>query len=133
MKNYLKAALTLSLVSWYTPAVAQPTDFSQAPVIEISLSNFKFTPNLIHLKAGQPIILRLTNAASGGHDFAAPTFFSAATVRHADLSVIHDGKIEFASHQTVDIALVPAVGHYALKCDHPLHAFIGMKGEIIVE
>lgn len=114
------------------PASAQAPDFSHAPVVAVTLTNFSFTPAAVQLHAGQPVTLRLTNDASGGHDFDAPAFFAAATVNPADAGHIEKGKVEVAAHQSVDIALVPAAGDYTLKCDHPFHATFGMKGTIAV-
>jgi uncharacterized cupredoxin-like copper-binding protein len=132
MIKSLPVALAI-LVASSAPALSQPADFSQAQVVEIDLSNFRFTPGDIHLRAGQPTILRLMNTSSGGHDFAAPEFFAAASVRPSDMNAIHHGEVEFGPRQTVEIALVPAAGSFALKCTHFLHAAMGMRGTITVD
>lgn len=129
----LALALFLALAVPAAPAVSQPMDFSQAQVVEIALSNFAFTPSDIHLRAGRPTILRLTSTVGGGHNFSAPEFFAAASVRPSDAAAIRNGKVEIAGHQSVEIALVPAAGRYTLKCTHLLHAAMGMRGTITVE
>jgi uncharacterized cupredoxin-like copper-binding protein len=129
----LKLVFAAALLASPIAAPAQPADFSQAQVVEGSLSNFHFAPSDIHLRAGQPVILRLTNTSSGGHDFDAAQFFAAATVRPADMGAIHNGEVEVGSHQSVDIGLVPTAGRFALKCTHPFHAVFGMKGTITVD
>lgn len=116
-----------------TPAAAQAPDFSQAQVVEVTLSNFKFTPQDVHLTAGQPVILRLTNSGGGGHNFDAPAFFTSASIRPTDTAAIRNGEVELRGHQSVDIGLVPVAGNYPLRCTHPLHAAFGMTGTITVE
>jgi len=100
--------------------------------IDIALSNFKFTPATIHLKAHQPYLLHLTS--DGGHSFAAPAFFTAATVAPEDRAKIAKGKIEVDEIAPIDIHLTaPAAGSYEAHCTHFLHASRGMKGVILVE
>ena len=70
--------LLTALVSSHAPAVAQ---FGGATEQRVELSSFDFTPRALHLRAGQPYTLVLTNVASGGHDFSAPEFFAAARVQ----------------------------------------------------
>lgn len=125
--------LLLSFLSTAPSASPREVDFSQAAVVEIRLSNFDFTPNTIHLRAGQPVILRLSNTASGGHDFGASAFFAAAAVRPSDAGMIRNGRVEVRPRQSVDIALVPGPGAFRLRCDHPLHSTLGMNGEITVD
>jgi uncharacterized cupredoxin-like copper-binding protein len=114
-----------------TPAAAQ--DWGHAQRVEVRLANFSFTPKVIHLKAGQPIVLHLVNTASGGHDFTAPRFFAAATMRPQDRGLVEEGSVEFRGHQTRDVAVVPKAGRYPLKCGHSFHKTFGMSGEIVVD
>jgi plastocyanin len=107
-------------------AAAQPL----ARTVEVRLSSFDFTPNEIHLRAGEAIVLHLVNTGRGGHNFAAPEFFAAAS---AVGGPVHDGKVEVASHATVDVRLTPARGQYRLRCTHTMHTAFGMSGEIVVE
>ncbi len=103
------------------------------PVVTVTLSSFQFDPKEVRLAAGKPVILRLSNTASGGHDFGAPEFFAAATIDPAGAARIKKGEVEVGAHQSIDISLVPAAGTYRLKCDHPLHAELGMTGQIVVQ
>lgn len=103
------------------------------PVVDVRLTSFDFTPSTIRLRAGQPVVLRLTNPGRGGHDFSAPAFFAAATLAPGQHHVFHHaGGIEVPGHRTVTVLLTPARGNYRLKCTHTLHSFFGMKGRIIV-
>jgi uncharacterized cupredoxin-like copper-binding protein len=110
-------------------AIAQAT-----ATIPVQLSNYRFTPNDIVLQHGQPYVLRLSNAADGGHNFDSPAFFAAASVAAADRALIKKGSVEVPAGQVREIHLVaPAPGQYALKCSHFLHAGFGMKGTIVVQ
>jgi len=131
MKRPLLLA-SLAALSLAAPAQAQP-DWSHAPRITVSLSSFKFAPAALRLRAGQPIILHLENTGSGGHDFSAPGFFHAASVRPADAGKVSAGSVDVDGHGSVDIALVPAAGTYALRCTHAFHSMFGMKGSIVVQ
>jgi plastocyanin len=111
-------------------AVAQP-DWRDAQRVEVKLDSFSFTPSNIHLRAGQPVVLRLVNVSSGGHDFAAKEFFAAATLR--DPGAAPGGRVELGGHESRDVALVPRAGHYPLKCTHAFHKMFGMSGEIVVD
>ena len=116
-------ALSLALPA---AAAAQP-----APrTVEVRLSSFDFTPSEIHLRAGEPVALRLVNTGRGGHNFAAPEFFAAASGVSGPVT---NGKVEVHGNQSVDVHVTPARGHYRLRCTHTLHTAFGMTGEISVE
>ena len=128
MRTYVLAVLTaLSL----TAAAAPVPD---AAHVSITLDNFKFIPESVHVPANTPVVLTLTNVGSGGHNFAAPGFFTASTIADADAGLIKKGRVEVAKGTTVTLHLTtPAPGHYPLKCTHFLHAGFGMKGEIVAD
>ena len=113
------------------PAVAPAQNPAQT--VEVHLSSFDYTPQSIHLRAGQPVVLRLVNDSGGGHNFSAPAFFAAANVAAGQAATIRRGTIEVPSHQSVSVRLVPAHGSYRLRCTHLLHSSLGMRGTIIVE
>jgi uncharacterized cupredoxin-like copper-binding protein len=122
-----------ALVALAAPAAALAPDWEEAQRIEITLSSFKYAPRTITLRAGRPVVLRLANVSSGGHDFTAPEFFAAAQLRAEDRAAIKGGSIEVKGRQSRDIALVPKAGRYKLKCSHSFHKALGMTGEIVVE
>jgi uncharacterized cupredoxin-like copper-binding protein len=122
----MRAGLLLPLAFLAVPAAAQP----EARTVEVTLSNFDFTPSAVRLRAGEPIVLHLVNSANGGHNFAAPEFFAAASAVSGPVS---GGKVELHGHQSVDVRLTPARGHYHLRCTHMMHTAFGMSGEIDVE
>ena len=116
----------LALLALPAVTAAQPA----ASTGEIRLSNFDFTPSTIHLHAGQPVVLHLVNTAHGGHNFAAPEFFAAASGVSGPVTA---GKVELHGNQSVDVHVTPARGHYHLRCTHTMHTAFGMTGEIDVE
>ncbi|HEX8364726.1 MAG TPA: cupredoxin domain-containing protein [Allosphingosinicella sp.] len=113
-----------------SPASAQPP---QAATVTVRLSNFDFTPATIRLPAGRPIVLRLVNTASGGHDFSSPAFFAAARIDPASAGRVRRGGIEVRGRSSVELRLVPAAGRYRLRCTHLFHSTFGMTGAIVVE
>jgi plastocyanin len=124
------AAAALASACLAAPAAAQP-DWGSAARVEVKLASFSFDPKVVHLHAGQPVLLHLVNAASGGHDFAAKEFFAAATLR--DPASVDRGRVELGGHESRDVALVPRAGRYPLKCTHMFHQTFGMTGEIVVD
>jgi plastocyanin len=129
------AALLLALAAaGPAPAAgggAEP-DWGKAAPVRVDLSSFKFSPRTITLKAGQPVLLRLVNSGSGGHDFTAREFFAAAAVRPADAAKIRNGVVDLGGGETAEIAMVPRAGRYRLRCGHAFHSTLGMKGAIVV-
>ena len=123
----MRIALALGLLALSpVSATAQPAS------VAVQLSNFKFAPAAIALRAGQPVTLHLQNASGSGHNFSAPQFFASAKVDPRSAALIHNGTVELKGHQSVDISLVPAAGNYPLKCSHGLHSAFGMRGRITV-
>lgn len=113
--------------------IAMPAGAQEPAKIDIVLTDFNFAPATIRLQGGQRTLLHIANRGSGGHNFAAPQFFAAASVDPASAAHIKKGKVEVGKGAAVDIVLTPRAGAYKLKCTHFLHSGFGMKGEIIVE
>ncbi|HET6307582.1 MAG TPA: cupredoxin domain-containing protein [Rhodopila sp.] len=129
-------AFIIALAAFYPPrsSVAQRTTepARATETITVHLSNFAFDPAQLRLKVGVPVRLRLVNESGGGHDFSSPSFFSANTVLPGGSAPEH-GEIAVASHQTVEMTLLPRTpGTYRLECTHFLHSFFGMHGTIEV-
>ena len=122
MRNLILALLLAA------PAAALSQQHS--PTVEVLLSSFAFTPEEIRLAAGRPVTLHLVNAGRGGHNFAAPEFFAAAT---AVTGPVERGAVEVPSRSSADVTLTPSAGRYRLRCTHTMHTAMGMSGEIIVE
>jgi uncharacterized cupredoxin-like copper-binding protein len=110
-------------------------DWSQAEQIDVTLTEFSFSPSRIVLEHGHPYRLHLEDHGSGGHNFDAPDFFRTAVLRDdAVAGEARQGAVELARGEVKDLYLVPGqAGTYPLECSHLLHAAIfGMTGEIEV-
>ena len=125
----MRVLLLIPLVLSAPAAVAQ----NSPRTVEVELSSFDYTPNVIRLRAGEPVVLRLVNDSGGGHNFAAPQFFAAASVAPGQNVPIRRGAIEVPSHSSVSVRLTPARGRYRLRCTHTFHTMLGMTGRIVVE
>jgi len=96
-------AVTVSAGAWPENYATQAHANEPPQVIEIKAKKFEFSPSTITLKAGQPVILRLTSEDRTHGFFAKPLNIDAD---------IEPGK-------TTDVAVTPdAVGEYVVICDH---------------
>jgi uncharacterized cupredoxin-like copper-binding protein len=127
------ALLAVSALTMPVTASAQSSTFSNATPLEVDLSNYKFMPEPIQLKAGQAYRLTLVNQAHGGHNFTAREFFAAAQVAPEDAGKVSKGQVKLKGGESVTLTLVPAAGTYDLSCTILGHAGRGMKGHIVVE
>ena len=126
-RNLAAAAILLFAVNG--GAMAQT-----ATPLNISLTNYAFTPSAINLKAGTTYRVHFTNDGSKGHNFNAPEFFAASQIAQADQSKIDEGSVELDPGQAVDITITPnRAGTYSLNCTHFLHTMLGMHGKITVQ
>ena len=125
---------TASLVILPLALMASSSVSGQVPaLVEVHLSNFRFTPRVLVFNHGRPYTLRLVNRSGDGHDFTAPEFFARANVSASGRAMIRGGDIEVPPGQVREIRLVaPPPGRYKLKCGHSFHKFFGMSGAIIV-
>lgn len=117
------AALGALSMLGVTPAAAQPA------TVTVGVYSYGFTPNPIHLRAGQPVTLVFVNQSGNGHDFTAAQFFAASTI---SAGAAPNGEIELGAHETRSITLTPRAGTYHAHCSHFLHAMFGMKDLIVV-
>ena len=115
-------------------AIMSSTANAQAPAtVEVHLSNFKFAPQAIAFRRGQPYVLRLVNDSGGGHDFTAKEFFATAAIAQRDRAWVRDGEVEVPGGETREIHLTASkAGTYKLKCSHTFHKAFGMSGRIVV-
>ena len=128
----MRIALLIALPMFL--AGATQTGGPPTTAIDVRLSNFRFTPNVIRLTHGQVYVLRFANDAGGGHDFFAKEFFAAASLDTRTRKIVAKGGVEITGDGTVEMRLIaPGPGRYKVKCTHFLHAGFGMKGEIVVD
>jgi uncharacterized cupredoxin-like copper-binding protein len=110
-------------------ALAQP-----APIrINVDLSEYKFAPAELDLKAGQPYVLHLTNSGGKDHDLSAKAFFQTVSLAPGSAAKVKDGDVDLDEGESADIALIPQkTGTYEMHCTHFMHSMLGMKGQIVV-
>jgi uncharacterized cupredoxin-like copper-binding protein len=130
--NLLGLSLAFAVPLVAAPAATPQANYAAAPHVVVYLSSFEFAPSAIQVKAGQPIVLHLINRSSSAHDFTAPGFFAAATIRAGDERSIRKGRISVGAGQEVLVGLTPAAGNYPIHCSRPLHKGFGMSGGITV-
>jgi plastocyanin len=128
MRLMLLAAAAIVIAA---PVSAAP----QSARTEVVLANFSFTPEELHLHAGQSTTIHFVNKGSGGHDFTAPEFFSTATMDAANRAKIggDKGRVSLGKDESLDVVLVPKAGSYKAHCSHFMHSSLGMTGKIVVD
>jgi uncharacterized cupredoxin-like copper-binding protein len=108
-------------------AQAQPT------VINVQLSEYKFTPMQLTLDHGQAYVLHLSNTGGKDHDLNAKAFFQTVALAPGSAAKVKNGDVDLDEGESVDIALTPQKpGTYEMHCTEPFHAMLGMKGQIVV-
>ena len=115
------AALSLALG---TAAPAQPAAQT------ILVWSYGFSPQPIHLRAGQPVTLTFVNRSGSSHDFAAHSFFANSRILSGDA---REGEIDLRGGETKTVRLIPRAGTYGVHCSHFFHKQLGMSDTIIVD
>ena len=92
----------------------------------------RFEPDHITFTAGQTYQLRLENRGKDMHEFTAPAFLKAATIRDKTKLANGETDIVVSPGQSVSVTLIaPRKGQSDLKCAD--HDWDGMVGSITVE
>ena len=122
-------ALSALLLTFLSGALAQ-TDNS----INITLTNYAFTPSALNLTTGTIYRLHFVNNGTKDHNFSAPEFFAASEVAPEDQAKVEKGLVALESGQSADITLTPGrAGAFEFECTHFMHKMMGMHGAIIVQ
>ena len=101
-----------------------------APVQQILLYSYGYTPSPIVLAAGKPVTLTFVNRAGKSHDFTAPKFFASSRILAGH--VARGEEIDLHGGQSASVTLIPAAGEYRVRCSKPFHTMLGMSDKIIV-
>lgn len=115
------------------PHTAAAQEWRRAAEYDVLLSSYDIEPNVIRLKAGEPVRLRFVNNSGMTHDFSAKEFFARADLRKRDAEALAGGRVKVGPHQALTVALVPAPGRYKTRSDNLFRRLMGMHGVIIVE
>jgi hypothetical protein len=92
-------ALLLAASSAPGGAFGADIDWSKAETVTVKLTDFEYSPAYLRFHAGSPVRLILVNQGTGRHDFSAPEFFSAVTLRPGS-SAPAEGTIDLAKNET---------------------------------
>lgn len=115
-------------------ALSMPVTAAQTPAkVTVTLANFSFTPADLHLHASQPVTIHFVNEGSGGHDFTAEEFFTAATMDAANRARVSKGRVSLGKGESSDVTLTPSAGTYKVHCSHFGHSALGMTGRVVVD
>ncbi|HEX8949908.1 MAG TPA: cupredoxin domain-containing protein [Dissulfurispiraceae bacterium] len=103
------------------PVTVQPQ--AGASTIVVKASDYKFEPNNIKVRQGEPVVFVVENLSDKKHNFSVkdPSGKSVVSVDLPPKSTERT-KVTFVSP-----------GAYELYCDEPFHSTLGMKGKITAE
>lgn len=113
-------------------------DWSKAQTVEVTLSDYAFTPGALTFEAGKPYRLLLRNQGSSTHTFTSLGFFQAIAAQKLVSATGEDAlpyieKIEVPSGGSKELTFVPVrAGSYPLECSVFLHDAFGMTGDITI-
>jgi hypothetical protein len=122
---------TIALLALGAPAVAQ--DWRMAPEYDVALTSFEIKPQVIKLKAGEPVKLRFVNDSAQVHRFSAPDFFRNIQLSDHDRPLVRHGGVRLAPFEDETIAFVPHAGRYKVTGDNLFRRVLGMTATIIVQ
>jgi plastocyanin len=101
--------------------------------VSINAEDFRFTPNLVRVRASDPVTLSVYNAGREVHEFDSPILIYAANTslpKDTSKSAGTAG-IEIRPGQTLRVVMAPPAGTYLYICRRKGHA--NMTGTLIVE
>jgi cupredoxin-like protein len=128
MRRLMSALLLLAAAA---PAAAQ--EWSLAPEYDVLVTSFEIRPEVIRLKAGEPVRLHFVNNSEQPHAFIAPAFFRSIDLRGRDRGLVRHGALHLPPLSDETIAFVPRPGRYAVSGDNLFRRVIGMRARIVVE
>jgi len=119
----------LGIVLAAEPAV----DWASARVVTVKMVDDKFVPDKMVFQHGIPYRLHMENAGDDIHDFTAPEFFSAITIRNPEvLERTRKDEVSLQPREQKDLFFVAQKpGRYKLLCVN--HDWDNMVGTIAIE
>ena len=115
------------------PILTRAADrWTNAEPLTVVMVDNRFEPDHLTLHAGKPYELRLENHGKEMHEFTAPAFLKAASIKDKGLLANGGTDVVVQPGATVRILLIaPATGAYDLTCAD--HDWDGMVGSIAVD
>jgi uncharacterized cupredoxin-like copper-binding protein len=108
-------------------------DWASARVVTVQLVDDRFVPDRLVFQRGIPYRLRMENNGADIHDFTAPEFFKAITVRNPDImEPTRRDEVSLQPKEQKDLFFVAQKpGQYKLMCVN--HDWDNMVGVITIE
>ena len=102
--------------------VTAPSSEQGKRVIDMKANSFEFQPNNVKLPEPGALTLTVENISDAAHNI---------TIKNPEGQVLKS--VDLPAEKTVSVTVdLPASGKYEFYCDKPLHATLGMKGQIQV-
>lgn len=132
MRRLMVAVCALAIpVAAAGPAAAQ--EWPTAPEYDVLLTSYAIQPQVLKLKAGEPVKLRFVNNSNEPHRFAAGAFFARAELRGRDRDMVRHGEVAVPPLSERTVALVPRAGRYPMSGAPLAQRLLGMHGRIVVQ
>lgn len=121
------------LVPARLPAQSAAVDWPHARVLHITMQDYRFVPNRLVLRRGQPYRLIFANRArSEWHEFTAPEFLRSTALGNPKALDSSHSELAVPPGAVRELDLVPrTAGRYGFHCSD--HDWAGMDGRITVE
>lgn len=120
------------LIPLLLSAAAPVVDWSSPQRVDIVMNEYHFVPDHLTFQHGTAYRLHLVNQGKELHEFTAPAFFAAATVRDPQVLINGGKEVSVPPGGSVDVDFVPTrAGQYDLMCAD--HDWAGMIGIIFVK
>jgi uncharacterized cupredoxin-like copper-binding protein len=124
--------LTLALLTVMTLPARAADQWAQAQAVTVVMVDNRFQPDHLTFQQGKAYELRLENHGKDMHEFTAPAFLKASTIRDKALLANGGTDIVIQPGTSVNIFLIAsAKGAYELVCAD--HDWDGMVGSITVD
>lgn len=119
--------------------IVKMTDWDDMETVEVSLTEFAFTPSTLTFTSGKPYKLIIKNDGEAKHYFVSDQFFRAIATRKVqgsdgEIKAPYFSALELFPGKELELYFVPVKkGTYSdLLCTIKGHAEEGMVGEIII-
>lgn len=115
------------------PGRPAAVDWPHARMLHIAMRDYRFVPDRLVLRRGQPYRLIFANRAkSEWHEFTAPEFLRSAALGNPNVLDSSHSELAVAPGAVRELDLVPRkAGRYGFYCSD--HDWAGMDGRITVE
>ena len=126
------AALTTALSAFGAESPPANVDWTKAQVVRVEMARSRFFPDKLTFRRGVAYRLHLENTGGDMHEFTAPEFFKAVSIRNPEALDAQQHEVLLQPKESRDLYFVPLKsGRYELTCAD--HDWDGMVGDITIE